>query len=764
MRRFVEVAAVVIVAIGGVACNQAGRAKQFLAKGNLLFDQQKYDEASINYRKALQADPNMGETYYRLGLTEAKLNHRSESAAALARAAALMPDHEDANARLGELYLMSYQADHQQAAYEMARKIADRLLVRRPDSFAGLRLKGYLALVDGKPVEVVQFLTRANAVRPLAPDVVTTLVQNLLLDGRVEQAEALAKRLISAHPDCGAIYDTLYGYYLRNGRDADAEQILIAKIQKNPADSLPVKQLAEHYWRHQAQAQAVKTISSLLGDRARFPQAYWTVAEFYQQMGDWAEEVHTLDTGTAAEPGKKLAYQKKAVEALLLAGKKHDALARVAVLARAFPADNDVRGAWATLLLDSAQPPERQFALRELQTLAQNAPGNVAFQYQLARAYVMDGQYAQARQQFEKVVHQHRSYSPAWLALAELASKSLDFTACQRYADRALSLDPSLRSASLLKASALVGLHRFEEAGAAYDQLIRRYPDYREAQLQRGLLDVVQGQYRDAEKIFRANYRPGSSDFRSLAGLIEMYFSQGRPDQAFELLNGETRRFPTAIELRAMTAAAAMRAGKWDVAIGEYEAMRSRNPDDPGILLALGDAYRRRGDLQRAGAALEHAQAIRPADWRTPFLLGYIYQAQGQVQRAEASYQQCLRLNPEYPEALNNLAFLIAQNDRRLDEALALANQAVRASGGSAEATDTLGWIYLRKRNLDAARQIFAALVRKRPDNSILHYHFGLTLHQKGEEAQAQQELRAAIKAGLPPTERSAANALVLPN
>jgi Flp pilus assembly protein TadD len=192
--------------------------------------------------------------------------------------------------------------------------------------------------------------------------------------------------------------------------------------------------------------------------------------------------------------------------------------------------------------------------------------------------------------------------------------------------------------------------------------------------------------------------------------------------------------------------------------------MRSRNPDDPGILLALGDAYRRRGDLQRAGAALEHAQAVRPADWRTPFLLGYIYQAQGQVQRAEASYQQCLRLNPEYPEALNNLAFLIAQNDRRLDEALALANQAVRASGGSIEATDTMGWIYLRKRNLDAARQIFAALVQKRPDNSVLHYHFGLTLHQRGEEAQAQQELRAAIKGGLPPTERSAASALVLPN
>jgi len=52
--------------------------ESYLAKGNAFFDAGKYDDASLNYRKAIQKDTNFGEAYYRLGLTAIKFWTRTE--------------------------------------------------------------------------------------------------------------------------------------------------------------------------------------------------------------------------------------------------------------------------------------------------------------------------------------------------------------------------------------------------------------------------------------------------------------------------------------------------------------------------------------------------------------------------------------------------------------------------------------------------------------------------------------------------------------
>jgi Flp pilus assembly protein TadD len=247
-------------------------------------------------------------------------------------------------------------------------------------------------------------------------------------------------------------------------------------------------------------------------------------------------------------------------------------------------------------------------------------------------------------------------------------------------------------------------------------------------------------------------------------GLIEMYFSQGQVEQAFEVLQSENAHYPSSLELQGMEATAAVQALKWDLAVRLYERMSAESPQDGGILLALGDAYRRIGELPKASAALQRAQTIRPNDWRASFLLGYVSQMAGQRQEAEGQYRKCLQLNRDYPEALNNLAFLLAEEGQQLDEALSLAQRAVRAGKESPQSIDTLGWIYLKQGHLDAANQIFAALVRKDARNPILRYHLGLVLHRRGDYAQAKVELQAALTGGLLQPDQSAAAGLLHQN
>ena len=59
------------------------------------------------YRRALQKDLRYGEAYYRLGLTDLKLQSYSDAARMLLRAVELQPNNTDATTKLADLYMVA---------------------------------------------------------------------------------------------------------------------------------------------------------------------------------------------------------------------------------------------------------------------------------------------------------------------------------------------------------------------------------------------------------------------------------------------------------------------------------------------------------------------------------------------------------------------------------------------------------------------------------------------------------------------------------
>ena len=57
--------------------------------------------------------------------------------------------------------------------------------------------------------------------------------------------------------------------------------------------------------------------------------------------------------------------------------------------------------------------------------------------------------------------------------------------------------------------------------------------------------------------------------------------------------------------------------GEWDNAITAYEKARRKAPQDPNLLSDLGAAYRNRGDFRRAIALFERARKNDPAHWQS---------------------------------------------------------------------------------------------------------------------------------------------------
>src|SRR5882724_11376451 len=156
------------------------QAQRFLVNGNKFYDKGKYAEASIMYRRALQKDRLYGEAYYRLGLNELKRGSFTDSVRALRRAVELQPDNIDAAVRLGDLYLLAFSANPNQAKaiVQEIQELVDKLSRKNPNSYEALRLQGHIALANKDIPVAVEKFQAANKLKPMQQDIVVILFQS----------------------------------------------------------------------------------------------------------------------------------------------------------------------------------------------------------------------------------------------------------------------------------------------------------------------------------------------------------------------------------------------------------------------------------------------------------------------------------------------------------------------------------------------------------------------------------------------------------
>jgi len=91
--------------------------------------------------------------------------------------------------------------------------------------------------------------------------------------------------------------------------------------------------------------------------------------------------------------------------------------------------------------------------------------------------------------------------------------------------------------------------------------------------------------------------------------------------------------------------------------------------------LTLGVAYEKRGEFENA--VEQYEQAREAGETHADLYLGNAWFGRGDLRRAEGHFRAALRSDPECHEAMNNLAWLIAQQGGDLSEAEALARQAL---------------------------------------------------------------------------------------
>jgi tetratricopeptide (TPR) repeat protein len=763
--RYVAMASAAIFLI---SCNRDPNylKQKYLQSGNKYFDAGRFKEASIMYRKAIEADRKFGPAYYHLALTTLRTGQVPNAVPALRRAVELLKpgtaEANDADLKLAEIMVVAAQSQQNSGPIVTeVQQIVDGLLKRNPSSWEGHKLSGDLAMVEAtrlyranqavdakQQVEsAVAEYRKAISVKPGDPVIMLALGRTLVVDGAMGEAEAIFKSMIDKDRNNLNGYYELYRVYLAQKRVPDAEAVLKTAIRNNPKDALPRLTLAQFYFRTSKRPELVALFSEMKSDLKKFPDAYLQSGDFFLRVGSFDEAIEQYEEGIRKDPSRRNTYLKHEVEVYVRQSKPNLAYDRNEQILRNNNKDPEARGLKATFLLDKG---EVNAALTELQSVVTAKPGNFVARFNLGRAHFARGEYEQARQDFDAAVRLRPDYIPARLAQTQVAMIRGDNDAALHAADDILRIVPGSVPGTIMKAAALQKLGRMNEARSLLDAILRQQPKQVETLLQMGVLDLSEKKNKDAIEVFHRAWEADPNNMRGLLGESKAWLLDGQPEKSVQLIEAEVVKNPNRNDLMRELGNSEVAAGQFDKAIATFQALTAKVSDrrqQVDLWTRIGEAYLRKGDVQQSINSLEKAHQGEPANPAITTNIALLYEMESRKDVARKYYEMSIKSDPNNPDplALNNLAYLIVETNGDLDQALTYATRAKQRLPKHPEVNDTLGWIYLKKNLTDNALDTFRNLVTEAPQNPIYHYHYAMALLQKGDREKAKKECQSAL-------------------
>jgi predicted O-linked N-acetylglucosamine transferase (SPINDLY family) len=186
------------------------------------------------------------------------------------------------------------------------------------------------------------------------------------------------------------------------------------------------------------------------------------------------------------------------------------------------------------------------------------------------------------------------------------------------------------------------------------------------------------------------------------------------------------------------------RAGDLDHAEALYRRLLQADPTNPEAWHLLGVLATQRGHPRQALEYIGKALRLRP-DAAFYLNLGVAYQALGQRSDALASFQEAVRLQPDFPEAQNNLGNVLHENGRT-DEAVAHWQRALALRPDYPEPHLNLCQALREQGQHGQAVEHGREAVRLRPQSAAGHFNLGQALAEQKDFAEAEACFRRALE------------------
>ncbi len=624
-------------------------------------------------------------------------------------------DDAHAMALKGTALLQLQRLDEAEAAFLAIRETGDA----QGDPSAAARgcatLARFYAEGRGEPDRAAATFDECLAAYPTDPWVLASAVAFFDARGQADRAEAILRQALEVSPDDLQTRTQLATRLHQAGRADEADALMVQAAQRMDAEGWEA--LAQFRRRMGRPEQALEALDRALS----------LASENHAEVLRFARADLLLDLGRIEEAESLAASLALSVYEHMIEGRLHllrgepaEALASFEQGIRSWPNNPEshyMAGLAAERLGDGTR------ALQEYQTAARIDPRATDAALRAAHLFLLSGQPEPALNFATRhLAHRVTGVADAVLLVSQAHAMAghprRGVPVLESYVQR----DPEPRVVAAL--GTLVAKIRGPRAGAERIEAVGADlsdPAQRPVLRQWVQLRLAAGQ---AEAALRRvaelrGQRPDSAGLAEIEGRI--LASQGRPEEA-------RARFGRALALDPQLASAV-------AGLGGLEAGAGR----PAEAIAL----------------LDRAARLDPRDPEPAYRAAQLTLATGETRETERRLRALLATHPLHASACNDLAWILAEGQRELDLALALAQRAA-ALTPRPEILDTLGWVRLRRGEAaEAAAVLRRALDRDLPAPSV-RYRLGLALAAQGDVEGAARAFRRALESGAFPESEQA--------
>jgi tetratricopeptide (TPR) repeat protein len=421
------------------------------------------------------------------------------------------------------------------------------------------------------------------------------------------------------------------------GRLEDARVAILEELKRNPSS-----------------VEGLNLLGIIESDRQDFVQAQ---AAFQKAL-----QLAPNSTKTHNNLGNSYAAQQR----LDLAEKEFRTVLRID------PANNDANYNLGVLLMAKGLPAE---AIPHLQRVH---PPSVPASFRLITAYFQTKRTADALRLATQLSAQARNDVQVHFSLGVMLASEKQYKPAQLELEKAVALQPGTFEILFNLGQVLLRNGENPKAELALSRATAIKPDSPEALYLLAQVYVNESRPLDAlDCLVRAHkIAPDNPDIVFLMAQVSM--SQSFYEDAIPLLQSGLEIAPLRTDLRAALGESYFMAGKIDKAIEEFTKLVEAEHSARSYAF-LGLAYRDLGRFDEAKGYLEQGLKLDPHNSACLFNLGFIAERQGDSATAEARFQEALRGNPDFSDALLELANIkIAAG--KLAEAKELLRRFVRVS------------------------------------------------------------------------------------
>lgn len=752
---------VAALALSGCKNKEASKA-EYLNRGEAFLKDKKFDEASIEFRNAIQIDDRLASAHWGLARAYEGLQRWPDMIDELRRTIELDANNLDARVKLGNYYLAPSKRTPEMIAE--AERLAKDVLQKDPNHIEGHILMATVLFAQGNQDGARAELEHAIELDPKRVESILSLARYYMNVRDAAKAEETFRRALAVN-ETSAVVHTEYGKFLvqvGRGEQAEAEFRRAVEVEPNNRDARFV--LASFYLVNKQldkAEEAYKALAELDKDK---PEGRAILADFYSSIGRYDDAINLYRDIVAKAPDYSRGRYRLS-EILLQRGDVAGATEQVEAVLKTNPRDMQALLLRSRIRLQGGDPDGITKAIEDLKEVLNQEPNSRAGLYYMAEASFRNGKVEQARAFAADLVKFYPDYLPAKLMQAQITLAANDAAGAviqtnelmDRLSKAAPDADTSpqmlteLRARTLsLRGTAELQLGKTKPARDDMTAARDLAPNAPASYNNLAIVALAENKMDEAAGLYERALSLDSANFDALNGLINnIYAKQSKFDLAHQRVDQALSGQPNNPALHFLKAQVYGFEQNNQGAEGELRRALEIDPNYLAAYSALGALFVHNNQQEQAIAEYRKILERKPDDATTYTLIGMLEDSRGNRDAAVESYRKAVQIDPNAAIAANNLAWNYAVYGKgNLDEAVALAQGVVQKYPDVAGFIDTLGWVYYKKGLPGPAAEQLEKVVAKAGDSASYRFHLGMALAGKGDKAGARRELEQALRLG----------------